>query len=61
MLRAQANQAGPMTSNALVLEYIAKAEEAERQAAKVMQQTVKDSFLKLATTYRNVAKVLETG
>ena len=47
-----------MKSDKLLLEYLAKAEEAERQAAKVSQRTVKDSLLKLAATYRNAAKVL---
>ena len=47
-----------MKSDELLQEYLAKAEEAERQAAQVMQRTVKDSLLKLAATYRNAAKVL---
>lgn len=49
------------TAAQLSQEYIAKAEEAERQAAKVTQRAVKDSFLKLAATYRNAAKVLEAS
>ncbi len=45
----------------LLQEYLAKAEEAEQQAAKVAQRAVKESFLKLAATYRNAAKVLQAS
>jgi hypothetical protein len=48
-----------MSQADLLKEYVAKAEEAERQAAKAGQKHIKDVFLKMAATYREAAKVLE--
>ena len=40
-------------------EYLAKAEEAERQAARTAEPRIKDGLLKIASAYREMAKALK--